>query len=90
MLRSCAGWVPEAFAKSVLPSSVSMTRSCAMWRGKPEVDRGVDERLHDEEHVRRPGAAHRGRHRDELLVLDLELGAERAEERGGLLALPRA
>ena len=43
-----------------------------------EVDRGVDERLHDEEDVGRAGAADRGGHRDHLLVVDLELDAERA------------
>ena len=35
MLRSTAGWSPDCLAKRVLPSSVSMTRSWAMWRGKP-------------------------------------------------------
>ncbi len=45
-----------------------------------EVDGRVDERLHDEEDVGRAGAADRGRHRDHLLVVDLELGAERAEQ----------
>ena len=39
-----------------------------------EVDGRVDERLHDEEDVRRAGAGHRRGHRDELLVVDLELG----------------
>ena len=35
MLRSTAGWSPDCFANLVLPSSVSITRSCAMWRGNP-------------------------------------------------------
>ncbi len=35
MFRSTAGWSPDCFAKRVEPSSVSMTKSCAMWRGKP-------------------------------------------------------
>ena len=52
-----------------------------------EVDGRVDERLHDEEDVGRAGTAHRGRHRDHLLVVDLELGAQRPEERRRLLAL---
>ena len=34
MLRSCAGCMPAA-REDVLPSSVSITRSWAMWRGKP-------------------------------------------------------
>ena len=52
-----------------------------------EVDGRVDERLHDEEHVGRAGAADRGRHRDHLLVVDLELEAERTEQGGGLRPL---
>ena len=52
-----------------------------------EVDGRVDQRLHDEEHVGRAGARDRGRHRDPLLVLDLELRAERAEQRLRLGAL---
>ena len=43
-----------------------------------EMDGGVDHRLHHQEHVGGPGARDRGRHRDPLLVLDLELRAERA------------
>ena len=35
MFRSSAGCIPDCFANSVLPSSVSMTRSWATWRGKP-------------------------------------------------------
>ena len=35
MFRSSAGCIPDCFANRVEPSSVSMTRSCAMWRGKP-------------------------------------------------------
>ena len=35
MLRSSAGCIPDCLAKSVEPSSVSITRSWAMWRGKP-------------------------------------------------------
>ena len=35
MFRSSAGCIPDCLAKSVLPSSVSMTRSWATWRGKP-------------------------------------------------------
>ena len=42
------------------------------------MDGRVDERLHDQEHVRRAGAADGGRHGHELLVLDLELGAQAA------------
>ena len=38
-----------------------------------EVDRGVDERLHDQEDVGRAGAADGGGHRHELLVVDLQL-----------------
>ena len=56
---------------------------------EPEVDRGVDQGLHDEEHVGRAGAGDRGRHRDPLLVLDLELRAERPEQRRRLVALLR-
>ena len=52
-----------------------------------EVDRGVDQRLHHEEHVGRAAAADRGRHRDELLVVDLDLVAERPQQRARLLAL---
>ena len=52
-----------------------------------EVDGGVDQRLHDEEHVGRAGAGDRGRHRDPLLVLDLQLRAERAQQGAGLVAL---
>ena len=87
MLRSSAGCMPDCLAKSVDPSSVSITRSWAMWRGKPEVHGRVDERLHDEEHVGRAGAGHGGRHRDHLLVVDLELGAEAAQQRRRLRAL---
>ena len=47
----------------------------------------VDERLHDEEDVGRPGPADRGGHRDHLLVVDLELEAERPEQCGRLGAL---
>ena len=54
-----------------------------------EVDRRVDQRLHDEEHVGGAGAADGGRHRDHLLVVDLELDAERAEQRRRLLPLLR-
>ena len=53
------------------------------------MDGGVDERLHDEEDVGRAGAGDRGRHRDHLLVVDLELVAERAEQRRRLGALRR-
>ena len=35
MFRSCAGCMPDCLANSVLPSSVSITRSWAMWRAKP-------------------------------------------------------
>ena len=35
MFRSTAGWSPDCFAKRVLPSRVSITRSWATWRGKP-------------------------------------------------------
>ena len=35
MFRSWAGCMPDCLAKSVLPSSVSMTRSWATWRAKP-------------------------------------------------------
>ena len=52
--------------------------------GEAEMDGRVDERLHHEEHVCRAGAAHGGRHRHHLLVVDLELEAERTEEGGGL------
>ncbi len=52
-----------------------------------EVDGGVDQRLHHEEHVGGAGPRHRGRHRDPLLVLDLELRAQRAEQRLRLGAL---
>ena len=52
-----------------------------------QMDGRVDERLHDQEHVRRPGAADGGRHGHELLVLDLELVTQAAEERRGLRAL---
>ena len=54
---------------------------------KPEVDGRVDERLHDQEDVRRAGTADRGGHSDHLLVIDFELDAEGAEQRGGLGAL---
>jgi hypothetical protein len=40
-----------------------------------------------EEHVGRAGAAHGGRHCDHLLVVDLELSAERAEQGGRLAPL---
>ena len=49
-----------------------------------EVDGRVDERLHDQEDVGRAGPGDRGGHRHELLVVDLELGAERLEERARL------
>ena len=52
-----------------------------------EVHRGVDQRLHDQEHVRRAGAAHGGRHRDGLLVVDLDLVAQRPQQGAGLSAL---
>ena len=35
MFLSTAGWSPDCLANRVLPSSVSITRSWAMWRGKP-------------------------------------------------------
>ena len=54
-----------------------------------EVDGRVDQGLHDQEDVGRAGPGDRGRHRDELLVVDLDLRAERAEQRAGLLALRR-
>ena len=56
---------------------------------EPEMDGRVDQRLHHQEHVGGAGAGHRGRHRDPLLVLDLELGAQRAEQRLRLVALVR-
>ena len=43
-----------------------------------EVDRRVDQRLHHQEDVGRAGARDRGGHRDEPLVVDLDLRAERA------------
>ena len=52
-----------------------------------EVDGGVDQRLHDEEDVGRAGPADRGRHRHHLLVVDLELMAEGAEQRRRLRSL---
>jgi hypothetical protein len=48
---------------------------------------GVDERLHQQEHVRRSRAGERGRHIDHALVLDLDLLAERAEDRLRAVAL---
>src|ERR1700682_4627207 len=56
---------------------------------KAEVDRAVDQRLHYQEDVGRPGAAHRGGHRDEAFIRHLELVAERAQQRLGLLAMRR-
>ena len=57
--------------------------------GEPEMDGRVDQRLHHQEHVGRAGAGDGGRHRDPLLVLDLELRAERGEHRLRLRALIR-
>ncbi len=55
-----------------------------------QVDRRVDERLHDQEDVCGAGPADGGRHGDELLVVDRELQSQRAEERAGLRALELA
>ena len=52
-----------------------------------EVDGRVDQRLHDQEDVGRTGAADRGGHGDELLVVDLELHSEAAEQDARLVAL---
>ena len=52
-----------------------------------EVDGGVDQRLHDQEDVRRAGARDGGRHGHHLLVVDLDLDAQGAEEVSRLLAL---
>ena len=52
-----------------------------------QVDGGVDQRLHDEEHVRRAGSADRGGHLDEALVLHLQVRAEGAQQDSGLVAL---
>ena len=51
------------------------------------MDCRVDERLHDEKNVGRAGARDGRRHRDHLLVVDLELVAEGSEQRGSLRAL---
>ena len=74
-----AGCIPDCLVSSVDPSSVSITRSWATWRGKPEMDGGVDKRFHDEEDVRRAGAGYGGGHGHELLVVDFDLGAEAAQ-----------
>ena len=50
---------------------------------------GVDQRLHQQEHVGRPGAADGGRHVEEALGLDVELAPERADDGPRLLALRR-
>ena len=55
--------------------------------GKAEVHGGVDQGLHDQEDVGRAGPAHGGGHGHELLVVDLELRAERLEQGPGLGAL---
>ena len=48
---------------------------------------GVDERLHDEEHVRRAGAGNGRGHGHELLVVDLDLFAEAGQQCRRLRAL---
>ena len=45
------------------------------------MDGRVDEGLHHEEHVRRAGAGHGRGHGHELLVVDLDLGPEAAQQR---------
>jgi hypothetical protein len=52
-----------------------------------QVDRGVDQGLHDQEDVSRPCAADRRGHVHEALVLDLEVGPESLQESPGLVAL---
>ncbi len=52
-----------------------------------EVDGGVDQRFHDQEDVGRAGAADGGGHGDQLLVVDLHLLAQRAEQYLRLLSL---
>ncbi len=52
-----------------------------------EMHARVDERLHQQEDVGRTGAGERGRHVDHALLLDLDLLAERAEDRLRAVAL---
>ena len=56
MFRSSAGCIADCLAKSVLPSSVSIDEVVGDVAREAEVDGRVDQRLHDEEHVRRAGA----------------------------------
>ena len=49
-----------------------------------KVDSGVDQRLHEQKDIRRAGARNRGRHVDEVLVVDEHLFAERTEDRVSL------
>ena len=49
-----------------------------------KVDSGVDQRLHEQEDVRRAGARNRGRHVDEVLIVDEDLLPERTEDRASL------
>ena len=87
MLRSSAGCIPDCLAKTrraLERLDHEVVRDVAR---EAEVDGGVDQRLHHQEDVGRPGARHRGGHRHHLLVVDLDLVAERSEQRGGLGAL---
>ena len=79
--------MPDCFANSVRALERLDHQVVGDVAREAEVDGRVDERLHDEEHVGRAGAADRGGHGDQLLVVDLELGAEGPEQRRRLLAL---
>src|SRR5467141_4190162 len=85
MFRSSARCRPLRRANAADPSTVRSTSSAAT--REAEVHAGVDERLHQQEHVRRSGAGERGRHVDHALLLDLDLLAERAEDRLRAVAL---
>ena len=87
MLRSSAGCMPDCLAKRVRALERLDHEVVGDVAREAEVDGGVDERLHDQEDVGRAGPGDGRGHRHHLLVVDLELVPEGAEQGGGLGAL---